>query len=182
LLKRFKAFLNPLRIFSATALLGDVALLLSGGYFLNPLRMSVAVLGFGTHAVGLFYGSHRTMSILGRPVTASDFVMGVVCVCGVLDVLSGSNLFGFERAPRYTEMILGVCITAAGLCSLYNRFNFAMVFFSIGPLLHLVQAFEVQATQGRLDPFQLMAGVCFLASSIASRSIRKDKRKQAAIL
>lgn len=167
--------LDPLRVFSLSALAGDLSILLSGGMFLNPLRMSAASLGFVSHGVGAVAGSDKKISLLCFKINSSDFVLGITILCGFIYFLSGSNIFGFENAARYSEMILGVTIMSAAASIMSGRKNLGMALFLVGPLSHLFQVCEVYWVQGRFDVFQLSAALCFLVSGIASRFIHKNK-------
>jgi hypothetical protein len=172
LTKRLRLFFNPLRLFSSLAIMGDVSLILSGSYFLNPLRSAVAVIGLCTHAVGVTYGSAGRLRFLRRSVAASDFVMGAVLLCGLAYSVSGTNILGFEAAPRYAEIVLGLLICLGAGSSLTHRPNWAAIFFSVGPLFHMTQAFETLLTQDKFDLFQMMAGICFFLSGVASRTVK----------
>ncbi len=166
---------DPLRIFSSLAILGDICIILSGGYFYNPIRSGAAILGLSTHALGVIFGSKRRFWLLGKHIALSDLVMSIIVICALLYILSGSNLLAFEAAPRYSEMIMGTLIGLGATCIILSKPALGSTFFTIPPVLHIAQAVEAWATQGTFDLFQLFAGICFFSSGIAARYIKKPE-------
>ena len=101
--------------------------------------------------------------------------MGIIVLCGLLYILSGSNLLGFETAPRISEMFLGGTIASAVVFSIKKKKRLSSFFFLIGPVFHFAQAFETGLTQGTYDWFQLAAFCCFTVSGITARYIKKPE-------
>lgn len=164
---------DPLRLFSSFAILGDIFLIISGGYFFNPIRSLAAMIGLSTHAIGVYFGSKHSFSFKGKKVLVTDIVMSIVILASFLYILSGSNVLGFEDAPRYSEIIVGLLIGTAATCIILGKSSLGSIFFTIPPFFHILQSFETWSTQDKFDTFQLLAGLCFLTSGLAARFIKK---------
>ncbi|MCB9964447.1 MAG: hypothetical protein H6857_05880 [Rhodospirillales bacterium] len=160
---------DPVRIYGVMAILGDVMIISSGGLFFNPVRVLAAGLGLVFNFAAIFYGTNKVIRISGRDYPFFQIMMGVFVLCGFIYVVSGSNLFGFEDAPRYSEMGIGVLVMAGSMLSILQKPGLSALVFSVPPLFHFVQAWEVWATQSRFDIFQIGAGVCFLLCAVLIR-------------
>lgn len=90
-----KKLIDPLRVFAFLNICGDICLLASGATYDNYVRMAPPLLGGGASFIG-FMGMNAR--VFGWP--ASRVAMFLVSIAGILFVVSGSNISGFEIAPR----------------------------------------------------------------------------------
>lgn len=164
------------------AIVGDIMIILSGGSFSNPLRVTGASLGLLLNILAIIWGEQKSFRIAGRSYAYTQIMMACFAFCGLLYVLSGSNLFGFEPTPRYTEIMVGTLVAIASLFSIIHRHKLAAMLFSLPPLFHFAQAWEVWTYRGEYDIYQIGAGISFLICAVAVRFFpQKNQQAHAAI-
>lgn len=174
-MEKLKSILfDPLRIHGAGNIAGDVLVILSGVGYGNPVRSLSAFLGLSTHFFAAFYGSKRR--IFG--LKSANFVMGVVFCCGFLYVLSGLNIFDFEKAPRYTEALGGLFLMLATTANILQRSRLSVaLFLCVTPSMG-ASAFEVMARTGQMDWFVLSASFFYMIANISAGWINRPEKSQ----
>ena len=168
-MQAIKKFFDPLRLHCSLNILGDICIMMSGVVYHNPLRSIAALSGASTHIVGIFFSKKKIFNVL-----MSDIVMSAVMFCGVLYMLSGSNIFGFESTPRYTEILGGLCISAAAFSVIRQKSQLAPVLFTLGTTFFSFSAFEVWFVRGEVDWLVLMGSLMFYAAGFVSAFIKKE--------
>lgn len=159
---------DPMTQTSASNIMGDVFLILSGVDYGNIIRIIAAGLGLASH---LFFGLRGQASrVFGVPTP--QFVMGIVVLCGVLYMISGSNIFGYESGPRYTEVIVGFFITIGSLAVILHKAKIARFLYMSATVFSLTIAVETMLRDGHPDWFILCSSLCFLAANYATGNIR----------
>ncbi len=165
-------FFDPLRLHCSLNILGDIFIILSGVAYGNPVRVIAAILGTSTHIIGILFSKKRLFDI---PI--SSFVMGIVFICGVLYMLSGTNLMGYEETPRYGEILGGLCISIAALCVIKEKGKLATFFFTASTTAMSFSAFEVLLRRGEGDWFILLASMLFYTAGFVAMYIKKDEHR-----
>lgn len=159
---------------SFSNIMGDVFLILSGIDYANPVRSFAALLGLSTH---LFFGLRgQTTSVFGIPTP--KFVMSIVIICGLLNILSGSNLMGFEVGPRYTEVTSGFFISLGAFCVVIHRSKTARWLFMGATFSSLLIGGETFLRDGFADWFIIASALCFLVSNYVTGHIDYKKYDQ----
>lgn len=171
-MKNLSRFFDPLQLFGICTIAGDVFLLRSGMDFGNYIRMVPATLGVIIGLVSLQGLDFKMGNIPGPKI-----VMMAAAFCGLLYILSGSNLFGFEKVPRYGEMLVGCTIFTACLLNLSGKFAWGAAVFAIGTLLYSEGAWEPVLTHRHFDTNMFGAFLCFLTANILSYWVRSEKIK-----
>lgn len=161
---------HPLRLYCFLNIVGDVFVVLSGVSYGNPARAVSAIIGSISHLGGLAFPKKV---VFGMAMT--DVVMRVVFVCGLLYMLAGSNLLGFEDTPRYTEVAGGFCICLAALFLIKGRARLAALMFTTSTTLMSVSAFEVLFVRGEGDWFVFLGSIMFYSAGIVAAFIKKEE-------
>ncbi|MAE52286.1 MAG: hypothetical protein CMH27_10785 [Micavibrio sp.] len=136
--KAKNALRDPLRQNSALCLMGDLMYIWSGAEYGNLLRSGTAMTGQALHIGGVLLGGNKKIG----SYRMSDILMTGVVACGMGYVASGSNLFGFEDAPRYFEMAMGACISSGAASVLAGKGTLAKRFFQSATVVSFGSAFE----------------------------------------
>ena len=173
MLSSTRQFFDPLRLHCSLNTLGDVFVILSGVAYGNPVRAASGMLGSSTHIIGILFSKKKIFNM-----SASTFVMGIVFVCGVLYMLSGSNLMGYEETSRYGEMLGGLCISIAALCVIKGKGKLATFFFTACTTAMSFSAFEVLLTRGEGDWFVLLGSVMFYSAGFVAMFIKKNDNRE----
>jgi hypothetical protein len=168
---RIRQFFDPLRLHCLLNIVGDFFVVLSGMAYGNPLRAGSAITGSSAHLLGIAFSKRHFFNI-----AVSDLVMGVVCLCGLLYFLSGTNLLGFESTPRYGEMVGGLCIAIAALCIISQHNRMATLLFTASTTAMSFSAFEVLIVRGEGDWLILMASLMFYSAGFVAVLIKKREQ------
>lgn len=162
-----KKFIDPLRAFAFLNICGDVCLLASGVTYDNYVRMAPPLLGVCASVIGLMGANAR---FFGWP--SSRAVMFLVSIAGILFIISGLNLSGFEIAPRFGEAIGGVLIFAGCTLNLVKKPSAGALCFVMATVSMAGASFEPWLNGGRFDIWMMLSFVCFLSSNILTKWIR----------
>ncbi len=163
-------FFDPLRLHCFLNILGDVFIMMSGMAYHNPIRSISALCGASTHIFGIIFSKNK---ILG--FAATDIVMSVVILCGLLYMLSGTNLMGFETTPRYAEIFGGLCVSSAAICVILQKSKLAAILFTLSTTSFFLSAFEVLLARGEADWFVFMASLMFYSAGLVAAFIKKKE-------
>jgi len=162
-----KKFFDPLRAFAFLNICGDVCLLASGVSYDNYVRMAPPLLGVGASLIGLTGMNAR---VFGWP--ASRVAMFLVSIAGILFMVSGSNISGFEIAPRFGEMVGGGLIFTGAVLNLVKKPSVGALCFVMATISMAGASLEPWLNGGRFDVWMMLSFVCFLSSNILTKWIR----------
>lgn len=162
-----KKLIDPLRAFAFLNICGDACLLASGVTYDNYVRMAPPLLGVGASFIGFMGVNAR---FFGWP--ASRVAMFMISLAGILFAVSGSNVSGFEIAPRFGEMAGGVLIFAGATLNLAKKPAAGALCFVMATVSMAGASFEPWLNGGRFDIWMMLSFVCFLSSNILTKWIR----------
>ena len=162
-----KNFFDPLRAFALLNISGDICLLASGVVYDNYVRMAPPVLGVFASLIAL---KGINSKLFGYSV--SRLTMAMVAVAGLLFMFSGSNLHGFEVAPRLGEGASGALIFAGCLLNLFKKPALGAACFVLASVSMAGASFEPWWHGGQYDIWMMLSFVCFLSSNILTKWIR----------
>lgn len=159
---------TPLRLYCLLNILGDVCVVLSGMVYTNPARTLAALLGASTHILGIMFPNIKI-----NKTQMVDLIMGIVVICGVLYMLSGSNILGFEDTPRYSEILGGLFLSAAAICIIIKKSKTATLLFLATTTAFTFSAFEVFFIRGEPDWWVFTGAAMFYSAAFVARYLKK---------
>jgi len=151
---------------------GDIFLASSGVGYYNPLRSASAAIGAAAGTAGFLGEDGKVFGYDSR-----DIVMNGVRIASLGFMLSGSNVFGFEEAPRFSEVFAGASLFAAATLNLNDRPKLSGVFFSATTVSWGAQVVETAVTHGAPDWYMMGALICFTVSNAATFFMKRRQKQ-----